>query len=544
MTKLSIVVTPDEGEPFSLPVAKSPFLIGRDEAADLVLKGNNVSRRHAEVSVSGESVMVRDYSSTGAFISGVRLPKGRSVPWHAGEPLRIGDYLLELDQPLLRIKRRMEEAASALGQVEIDSGELTEPELKILLHTELLKRLDLRWIDQSARPRHELTMEIHEKIMEMIDEFEDFPAGIDARELARQLTNDVVGLGPLEDLLADPEISEIMVVSEDLIYVERRGKIEKTNIYFTSRDILMAVIERIVSSVGKRVDESSPLVDARLHDGSRVNAVIPPVAIKGPCLTIRKFSQNPLTVEDLIGYGSMTAPMAEFLRCTVLGRRNVIISGGTGSGKTTLLNVLSGFIPERERVVTIEDSAELRLTQPHVITMEAKPPNIEGKGAITIRDLVKNALRMRPDRIVVGECRGGETLDMLQAMNTGHNGSLTTLHANNPSEAIARIETMVLMSGMDLPISAIRDQICSAVHLIVQQNRFPDGSRKVTHITEVLGMDEEGYIKMENVFVFEQRGYDEQGRIRGEMAPTGYIPTFVKDFVHMGIDIPEHIFKV
>ncbi len=543
--KLNLVIRPDDMEEFFHPLEKSPFVIGRAEPADLVLDSPDISRKHLEITVAGDSVFVLDHSRTGTYIEGVRLPPARSIPWHANETLRMGEYTVRLDMPLVRVKRRLDEAAAIPG---LDSGlkvsELSVPEIKVFLHSELLSRLDLRWVDQSAKPRHELTKEVYEKILDLIEEFEDFPEHVNAKELARQLTNDVVGLGPLEDLLADSSISEIMVINEDTVFVERNGKITRTDVAFTSREVLMAVIERIVSSVGKRIDESSPLVDARLHDGSRVNAVIPPVALKGPCLTIRKFSENPFTVDDLIGFGSMTRPMAEFLRCSVLGKRNVIISGGTGSGKTTLLNVLSGFIPETERVVTIEDSAELRLTQPHVITMEAKPPNIEGKGAITIRDLVKNALRMRPDRIVVGECRGGETLDMLQAMNTGHNGSLTTLHANNPTEAIARLETMVLMSGMDLPVQAIREQIGSAVHLIVQQNRFPDGSRRITHVTEMMGLDEEGYIRMENIFSFEQRGYDANGRILGVMASTGYIPSYVKELVHMGIDVPEDIFKV
>jgi pilus assembly protein CpaF len=303
----------------------------------------------------------------------------------------------------------------------------------------------------------------------------------------------------------------------------------------------MGVIERLVAPLGRRIDESSPMVDARLKDGSRVNAIIPPLALKGPCITIRKFHADTLLADDLVGFGSLTAEMAHFLEVSVVARKNIIISGGTGSGKTTLLNVLSSFIPSTERIVTIEDAAELRLSQDHVVSLESRPPNIEGKGAITIRDLVRNSLRMRPDRIVVGECRGGETLDMLQAMNTGHDGSLTTLHANTPRDCLARLETMVLMSGMELPIKAIRDQMAGAVDLIVQQSRFPDGSRKITYITEVTGMEGD-IITMQDIFLFEQRGYDERGKLVGTHKATGFVPTFYEELEHRGIKADFSIF--
>ncbi|MCB1154084.1 CpaF family protein [bacterium] len=486
--------------------------------------------------------MITDLSLNGSFLGTSALPRGRAVPWRSGEKIAFGPFIMT-----------MKMAGQEKKPVQIPSP--TPPEetketlglssLKKQIHRELLEQMDLRWIDHSNRDSQELFDEVFSKVHGLVfARSASLPQGIAGEELARQITNDVVGLGPLEDLLVDDEISEIMVVSASEVFVERKGQIERTNIAFTSSDVLMSVIERIVSPIGKRIDESSPMVDARLPDGSRVNAVIPSVALKGPCLTIRKFSREPLRAADLVRFGTVSKPMAQFLQCCVNGKKNVVISGGTGSGKTTLLNVLSGFIPKTERIVTIEDSAELRLTQDHVITLESKPPNIEGKGAITIRDLVKNALRMRPDRIVVGECRGGEALDMLQAMNTGHSGSLTTLHANSPAEAVSRLETMALMSGMDLPTRAIREQVSRAVNLIVQQSRFPDGSRKVTHISEVLGLDQDGYVKMENIFLFEQRGYDAQGRVRGELAATGYVPTFVEEFTRAGIAVPEGIFRV
>jgi len=326
--------------------------------------------------------------------------------------------------------------------------------------------------------------------------------------------------------------------------VEQKGKIVDSKKRFSSNPALMAIIERIVAPIGKRIDESSPLVDARLKDGSRVNAIIPPLALKGPCLTIRKFGTKRLDIDDMIGFGTLSKPMAKFLEVCVRGKKNIIISGGTGSGKTTLLNVIGAFIQPDDRIITIEDAAELRLPQRHVVTLESKPANVEGKGAITIRDLVKNALRMRPDRIIVGECRGGEALDMLQAMNTGHAGSMTTGHANSPEDILRRLETMVLMSGMDLPIRAIRDQIGSAIGIIVQQSRLSDGSRKVMNISEVLGLDDEYNILMEDVFTFEQKGVDAKGKVVGNHMATGYLPSFLPDFKARGIEVPEDLFKV
>jgi pilus assembly protein CpaF len=362
------------------------------------------------------------------------------------------------------------------------------------------------------------------------------------RRLFEQIVAEILGLGPLEPLLADETITEVMVNGPKNIYVEREGKLERTTMTFEDDDHLMRIIDRIVAPLGRRIDESSPLVDARLPDGSRVNAVIPPISLVGPSVTIRKFSKIPLTIQDLINYGSITPEAVEFLRACVVSRMNVVISGGTGSGKTTLLNVLSGFIPNDERIVTIENAAELQLRQEHVVTLESRPPNIEGRGQITIRDLVINSLRMRPDRIVVGEVRGAEALDMLQAMNTGHDGSLTTAHSNSPRDTLARIETMVLMAGMDLPVRAIREQIASAVHLIVHQSRMSDGTRKVVGVTEIQGMEGD-IITMSEIFSYEQTGIEE-GRVIGRLRPTGLRPKFISQIQAAGILLPPAIFGI
>jgi pilus assembly protein CpaF len=360
--------------------------------------------------------------------------------------------------------------------------------------------------------------------------------------LLTDVINEALGLGPLEAFLASDEISEIMVNHANQIYIERKGKITLSNKIFSSNQAVLGVIERIVAPIGRRIDESSPLVDARLKDGSRVNAIIPPLALKGPCITIRKFKRDALRIEDLIKYKTLTPQMAEFLEMCVKAHKNIVISGGTGSGKTTTLNIISSFIPESERIVTVEDAAELQLPQDHWVQLESRPPNLEGKGAITIRDLVKNCLRMRPDRIVVGECRSGETLDMLQAMNTGHDGSLTTLHANTPRDALARMETMVLMAGMDLPVKAIREQIASAVHLIVQQTRFSDGTRKVAYITEIAGMEVD-IVTLQDIFYFRQDGFTDDGKVRGRYVASGFVPKFYDELQRRGIPVNMGIFR-
>lgn len=360
------------------------------------------------------------------------------------------------------------------------------------------------------------------------------------QRLFEQIVAEILGLGPLEPLLADPLVTEIMVNGAKNVYVERKGKIARANLVFESDEHVMRVIERIVAPLGRRIDESSPYVDARLADGSRVNAVIPPISLVGPVLTIRKFFKIPLTVEQLIEYGSVTAEAMQFMKASVLARLNIVVSGGTGSGKTTFLNILSGYIPGDERIVTLENAAELQLRQEHVVTLESRPPNIEGRGEITIQDLVINCLRMRPDRIVVGECRGPEAFDMLQAMNTGHEGSLTTIHANNPREATGRLENMILMAGMDLPHRAIREQIASAVDLVCQLERLRDGSRRITAITEVQGMEGD-VITMSDIFKFELAGY-EGGKAIGALRPTGLRPRAMTKIEAAGIQLPPSVF--
>jgi len=390
------------------------------------------------------------------------------------------------------------------------------------------------------------TAEVRATIKEMYDSIlqeESIILGRKERDaLFEQIVAEILGLGPLEPLLADETITEIMVNGPKKIFVERRGKVQRVNLAFESDEHLMRIIERIVAPLGRRIDESSPTVDARLKDGSRVNAVIPPISLNGPTLTIRKFFKKPLTIEDLIRFGSVTEESVEFLRASVVAAVNIVVSGGTGTGKTTFLNVLSSFIPADVRIITIENAAELQLRQEHVITLESRPPNVEGKGEVSIRDLVINALRMRPDRIVVGECRGGEALDMLQAMNTGHEGSMTTLHANTTRDALSRMETMVLMAGMELPHRAIRDQVASAIDMIVQLERMRDGSRRVTSITEIQGMEGD-VITTADIFKFEQTGFEE-GKVIGRLRPTGIRPKFIEKIEEAGIHLPPSIFGV
>ena len=416
------------------------------------------------------------------------------------------------------------------------------------LHTNLLETMDLRRQDISSMSDAQLRGETSGLIRQiLLEQDAEIPKELDRDLLCKQVLDEAVGLGPLEELLDDDSVSEIMVNRYDEIYIERDGRLQKHPLTFTGDRAVMGVIERIVAPLGRRIDESSPMVDARLKDGSRVNAIIPPLALKGPTLTIRKFAKRKLSAQDLVEFGAISPAMAEFLQICVASRKNIIVSGGTGSGKTTLLNILSNFIPVGERIITVEDAAELKLHHEHLISLEARPANVEGKGAVHIRDLVKNTLRMRPDRIVIGECRGAEALDMLQAMNTGHEGSLTTLHANTPRDGLARLETMVLMAGMDLPLIAIREQISSAVDLVVQQTRFACGSRKVTSITELTGM-ESGKIQIQEIFKFVSKGYGKPAqhganKVQGYFTGCDMVPGFYEELRAVGGDLDMRIFK-
>jgi len=431
-------------------------------------------------------------------------------------------------------------STNAPGTVADGTGQASFQEMKARLHRTLINRMDLTKLQ--ALTQEQVHAEVS-RLAEAVLAQEAMPLSVSERErLVNDVQHELFGLGPLEPLLKDPTISDILVNSHKTIYIERRGKIERTNVQFKDDEHLMRVIERIVSSVGRRIDESSPMVDARLQDGSRVNAIIPPLSIDGPVVSIRRFGSDPLKMSMLIDYKALTKDIADMLQMVVTARLNILISGGTGAGKTTLLNALSAYIPENERIVTIEDSAELQLQQPHVVRLETRPPNIEGRGEVTQRDLVKNALRMRPDRIVIGEVRGGEAIDMLQAMNTGHDGSLTTVHANTPRDALARLETMIQMTGMRLSDRAMRQQIASALNLVVQVARMSDGSRRVTSISEVTGMEGET-ITMQEIFQYERQGVDKEGTVLGRFRPTGIRPRFAERLKACGLQLPRVFFE-
>lgn len=551
-----------KGEKQVVPCEIDSCTVGKSPDNLIVLRGWAVGKKHATLEKRISGFYVIDHGSmSGTEVNG-KLVDGEYGPLAAEDCIKIGDNTLSVAVPLenapiepesQRIQsgsaKEIMTSVAVAQQADIGTAGSSEAskkkktnEARRLLHGKLIAQMDLRRLDVSSMSENDLRAVTKTMIDEIIRQENFADSQIDVEALSRDLLNEVVGLGPLEELLADSDISEIMVNRFDEIYIERKGRCTLAEITFSNDKAVLGAIERIVAPIGRRIDESSPMVDARLKDGSRVNAVIPPLALKGCNITIRKFSKNKLVDKDMINYGSVTAEMMKFLEIAVHHAANIIISGGTGSGKTTLLNVLSNYIPEDERIITVEDAAELQLAKPHLISLESRPPNSEGKGAIHIRDLVKNCLRMRPDRIVVGECRGGEALDMLQAMNTGHDGSMTTAHANTPRDCIARLEVMTLMSGLDLPIRAIREQISSAVHMIVQQSRFPDGSRKVTHITEVTGMEGD-IVQLQDIFLFKQDGYDENGKIKGKFVATGNIPDFCQDMAKRGMPVDLAIFR-
>jgi len=534
--------------------------VGRAGDCSVPLECSLVSRYHTTLTLQGARMQVRDTSRNGT-LAGIRFLNNDAVEVPLETPITVGQFTLSVRVPkaakpadaLAEVSdpRGGEPAVHGATSAPVDQGSgvrrveeatrrLQDLSVRREIHRLLLEHLDLGSIQASKRDDPSLRPRVLTALRRIVATLEErIPQDIDRDTLVGELVDEALGLGPLENLLSDPTVTEIMVVDPDTIYVEQSGKLRLASARFTDDERVRAVIERIVTPLGRRIDESSPLVDARLRDGSRVNAVIRPLALRGSAITIRKFEKTPLTLEKLVGFGAMTAQMGRFLTRCVIAKKNIVIAGGTGSGKTTLLNVLSGAIPEDERIVTIEDAAELQLGQPHVVSLETRPANMEGKGEYSIRDLVKNALRMRPDRIVVGECRGGEALDMLQAMNTGHDGSLTTTHANSPREAIARLETLVLMSGLDLPVRAIREQIAGAVHILVQQTRLSDGGRKVTAISEVIGVDDEGEIEIVPIFRFVRTGTGEKGKVLGQFCATGFLPTFLDEFELLGLVGPK-----
>ncbi|MCX7945131.1 MAG: ATPase, T2SS/T4P/T4SS family [Deltaproteobacteria bacterium] len=544
---------------------KTSIFIGRAQENDLILAVPSVSKRHARMLIKDGRYVIMDVGSTnGTFVNGKQI--NGPVVVKPNDIISIGEYEIVLLPPTHKassddIKQRTPPPPPpippAQKNTKIPSASMPQkppskaPNEEIIsafkreVHSRLIEAMDLKRLDLSKLGESELYERTREKIREIVELLQregQFPSGADKSQIIQEIVDEALGLGPLEEFIADKTVTEIMVNGAKQIYIERDGKLYLTDKTFSSDQAVMGAIERIIAPLGRRIDESSPLVDARLKDGSRVNAIIPPLAIKGPTITIRKFRKDKLTMDDLIRSNTISEEMVEFLKVCVFYRKNILISGGTGSGKTTTLNALSEFIPNDERIITVEDAAELQLKQEHWVQLESRPPNIEGKGQITIRDLVRNCLRMRPDRIIVGECRGGEALDMLQAMNTGHDGSLTTIHANSPRDALSRLETMVLMAGIDIPVRAIREQVSSAINIILHQARFSDGSRKVTHISEITGMEGD-IITMQDIFVFKQQGYDENGRVLGEFVATGFIPKFYDELRQRGIELDLSIFK-
>ena len=533
-------------------VSDTSAIIGKSRECRVRLPGWKIGREHARIYRTKSGLFIQDLGQFfGTSVNGNRVQQ--HGPIEPTDQIVVGQFTLVVEDQLLpahgtepssAITTR---SASPPAVAAVPSGSTrTTPTpdqyWRKRIHEALLDAIDLRRRDLVRMSDDELRTETEALLIEVIENESALPDTIDRDSLRRDVLNEAVGLGPLDELLADDSISEIMVNRHDEIYIERNGRLQRHDITFTSDRAVLGVIERIVTPIGRRIDEASPMVDARLKDGSRVNAIIPPLAIKGPALTIRKFGRKLFSDADLVALGALSPQMAEFMRICVRYRKNILISGGTGSGKTTLLNVLSNFIPDGERIITIEDAAELRLAHSHLISLEARPANAEGRGLIAIRDLVKNALRMRPDRIVVGECRGGEALDMLQAMNTGHDGSLTTLHANSPRDALARLETLVLMAGMDLPLTAIRDQIASAIDIVIQQARMPDGRRVITGIVEVAGI-ESGRIQMQELFRHDTLGRDGEGRVIGRFTGCNAVPAFYETLTETGTSLDLSLFN-
>ncbi|RME03150.1 MAG: FHA domain-containing protein [Planctomycetota bacterium] len=564
-----LIPDPQKGKAKKIPIKKDRFQIGKKSHNDLVLGAAGISREHCVIFKQGSRFRIKDLgSSNGTFVNGKKI---QETSLKNSSTIRLGSLELLFKEeenpsaPSAATSQTSSSSPSSTGTSPAPSstrsvssppssgGVLRAPrskskyrpipvEIKRKIHEKLRENQQIKLMDFSKISDEEARKTTKAVLDQIIRSMaKEIPPTINARQLYNEILDEALSLGPLVPLLEDDNITEIMVNNWNQIFVEEGGKIVLSPRQFTDNEQVIQVIRRILAPLGRRIDESSPLVDARLKDGSRVNAVIPPLAVSGPTLTIRKFPKERLTVEHLVRFGTLTPPMARFLEICVRERKNIVISGGTGSGKTTLLNIISSFIPPDNRIVTIEDVSELKLPQEHVVRLESRPPNLEGKGAIGIRQLVINALRMRPDRIVVGECRGGEALDMLQAMNTGHDGSLTTLHANSPRDALSRLETMVLMAGMDLPAKAIREQIASAVDIIIQQSRLSDGSRKVKFISEVTGMEGQT-ITMQDIFVFEQTGYDANGKILGRHRATGTIPKFIHELRRRGVEVDMSIF--
>ncbi len=556
-------ITTADGECKTISLAgKNSVMIGRSESADLYLADKKISRRHAEISINEDGVFLDDLSSrTGTRVNGESI-SGRTR-LSVNDSIQIGETTLVLENAETTEKPPEnpspanlppERKESRSHKLPLYSAQTNLVDLYSETMIQLAKRVQNRVLEilniGNFSSREMTNSEMRPKVESAVDQIlreirHEIPFTVKLDQFQQILLDDLIGLGPLSPLLRDTTISEIMINGPDNIFVESRGLLYRTVARFNSESHLQAIIQRIVEPLGRHIDAASPMVDARLEDGSRVNAVIPPLALDGSLVTIRKFPSKKLTDEDLIKFGSLTRPMALFLREAVRARRNILVSGGTGSGKTTLLNILSQFIPEKERIITVEDSAELKLSHENLCRLEARPANVEGQGRITIRDLVINTLRMRPDRIIVGECRGAEALDMLQAMNTGHDGSMTTCHANNPRDALSRLENMVMMAGFELPSSAIREQIASAIHLIVQQTRLADGSRKIVKITEVTGR-EGSTILLQDIFSFDQEGFDEKFRVIGHHTATGNIPRFIDELrqsgdleLDMSVFVPE-----